>query len=146
MSEGVQRRRRPFESMSIGWRQITTGLVLIVGIYIVIKLVVGFHQLDVNQSAMAKAAKAAGLIDRRLPANCTRVEMSSVDSSWGTLDEPAWNQADRRCSPFSRKLMIVLHRVGGRFRVVTTRTAFGHFGDCAVPGVPHAVSRSLPLC
>lgn len=69
-----------------------------------------------------------------------------ADSSWGTIDEPAWNHGDDRCSRFSRKIMIVFRQVGAGWQVVTVTREFGHFGSCGVRGVPKTVSNNLPLC
>lgn len=103
----------------------------------------GFTVLDPQRSAMVAAAKAAGLIDHRLPADCTRVYVSD---NWGSIDQPLWDQKDPRCSPFSRKLMVVFHQVGGKWNIVAVRRTFGNFGPCAVPRVPAGVSRRLPIC
>ena len=132
--------------MSVGGRQILIGLGVIAAIFLVVEFAVESHQLDAFGAGMVKAGKAAGLIDPRFPTNCARIVRSNVDRSWGTIDEPLWNRPGDRCAPYSRKLMIVFHRVRGRFRVVTTRAGIGRYGGCTVPGVPHSVSRSMALC
>jgi hypothetical protein len=99
--------------------------------------------LDKRRSSLVDDAKRAGLIDTRLPANCTRI---LSNSSWVAIDQPLWNLKERRCSSHSHKAMIVFHKVGGSWRIVTVRKQFGHFGSCRVPGVPLAVSRTFPFC
>src|SRR4051812_6530914 len=58
--------------------------------------------LGKDKQAMVAVGKAAGVIARRLPANCTRVYVG-VDRRWGTIDAPAWNRDDKRCTPYSRQ-------------------------------------------
>ena len=72
---------------------------------------------------MVAAGKAAGSIDRQLPANCTRITESRDDSSWGTIDEPLWTKRSGRCGGRSRPGLLVFHRVDGRWRLVTTGPA-----------------------
>ena len=91
--------------------------------------------LSKDKAAMVAVAKAAGVIDRRLPPNCTRIYRRG---DWGTIDDdPAWHRDDKRCTSFSRKAMLVFRRASERWILVTVkRSGYGRFGSCAVDGGP----------
>jgi hypothetical protein len=101
-------------------------------------------QMKHEESVMVSAAKAKGLIPTAFPANCARMEAST---SWGTLDEPGWNQRGARCSAVSRKLLIVLHKIHARWRVAGSTSAFPSRDGCGhIAGVPPAIQHDLILC
>jgi hypothetical protein len=102
-----------------------------------------FSRLDQIESEMVAAAKVDRLIQPAFPSNCARME---VGTNWGTLDEPAWDGSHDRCSKFSRKLLIVLHRVSGRWRVAGSTRFFPSPSGCRIPGVPINVVRSILIC
>ncbi len=94
---------------------------------------------------MVSAAKAKGLLQADFPADCARMESST---SWATLDEPSWNQpASGPCHAISRKLLIVLRKVRGIWRVAGSTSAFPSRHGCGyIAGVPLAIQRDLILC
>jgi hypothetical protein len=105
---------------------------------------VGPAGLSGDRSALVAVGKAAGAVGRRLPANCARIY---VGGRWATIDEPAWNSSDKRCTPFSREGVLVFRRVDGRWRLVTVKgSGYGHYGGCSVDRVPREVAKRFPLC
>lgn len=102
-------------------------------------------KVDNNRAGMVAAGKAAGAVRSGLPSDCVRTYLAS-GGDWGTIDEPAENGNDERCTPFSRRGMLIFHKARGRWRLVAVRRTYGHYGDCAVKGVPRSIARQLPLC
>ena len=106
--------------------------------------------MDREQGQLAKAGKAAGLIDHGLPDNCVRIVVSSPPDPIGSprfavLDQPAWRSGDSRCAR-SRAGVIVFQRSGKQWRVVRTASDFEKFGGCPVRPVPTPLAKRLRLC
>ncbi len=81
-------------------------------------------------------------ISRGIPLRCTRVYVSTVDSAWGSESY----LGGRSCLRWAANGIAIVHRIAGRWRFVTSGSAFLRCPIRAANGagtVPNRVARDL---
>jgi hypothetical protein len=73
----------------------------------------------------------------RAQAPCTRVFVSSVNHSWGSVSFPA--HPSQRCQKYASNGIALFHKREGRWHFVTA----GSYFRCPIPHVPNRVAHDL---
>lgn len=87
----------------------------------------------------AKTPIVTAALGAQVPRQCAAVFASTVDRSWASATFDPGHGWSSRCQKYGSNGAVILHRTGGRWRVVTEGSAF----TCPIRHVPPAVTRDL---
>lgn len=92
-------------------------------------------------SGPAKTPLVAAALGKQVPRQCAAVYLSSKDHSWGSVSFAPQRGWSSRCTKFGSNGVAVLHRVQGKWHVVTEGSDF----SCPIRHVPPAVLQDLRI-
>jgi hypothetical protein len=92
-------------------------------------------------SGPAKTPLVSAALGKKVPRQCAAVYMSSKNHSWASVSFSPQRGWSARCMKYGSNGVAVLHRVQGKWHVVTDGSDF----TCPIRHVPAAVSRDLRI-
>lgn len=117
-------------------RRVTVGLLALLAVALPSAALARIAVSGADKTPVVRAALGA-----TVPRQCAAVYVSSVNGSWASATFDPQHGWSARCSKFGSNGVVVLHRVHGRWHMVTAGSSF----TCPIRHVPAAVARDLRI-